>query len=354
MFDYIDSVAQRMRFIVVGILILASIFFLIALFTASATAQQSDPESAEMTMAMYDGPNAISNAFGLMGHRMGKSLDATGTALASSGAAVGNGFAAVGNSFVTAGTAIGSGVAGTGRFIGNTAKVGAGAVSRGATTGAGLAGRGLFGGLRAAVTASTSVVGLVSNTPVVSATVTSQEIVDKPQIAASRPETVARAQPVDTKEDKTPAQAETAAQTQPAPAPPKIDDSPQWPMNGAITTYFGANDWPYQAVHTGMDISDGYISGVTPIRPFRPGKVVAVYRQYTGLGNYVIVDNGGGVTSVYAHMASILVSPGQDVDKNTVLGMEGSTGASTGPHVHFEIRVNGAVVNPMDYIPGRP
>jgi murein DD-endopeptidase MepM/ murein hydrolase activator NlpD len=129
--------------------------------------------------------------------------------------------------------------------------------------------------------------------------------------------------------------------------------TPQWPIHGAITTLFGAPDWPFQAVHTGIDISDGWRSGVTPIHPFKPGRVIDVEHS-GGLGNHVIVDHGNGMTSVYGHMAFTSVQVGQFVDETAVLGTEGSTGASTGTHLHFEIRLNNSPVNPMLYIPGRP
>jgi hypothetical protein len=132
------------------------------------------------------------------------------------------------------------------------------------------------------------------------------------------------------------------------------DNSVQWPIHGAITTLFGVPELPYEAIHTGLDISDGNRPGVTPIRPFKAGKVIQVIHSSLGLGNHIVIDHGGGMTSVYGHLNSILVQEGQAVDKNTLLGYEGTTGASTGPHLHFEIRINGQAVNPLNYIPGRP
>jgi hypothetical protein len=144
----------------------------------------------------------------------------------------------------------------------------------------------------------------------------------------------------------------------PAVAPPDTAaaNAPQeavWPMHGQITTFFGEKGRYYHPVHTGIDISDGQPSGVTPIRPFRSGKVILATRN-SGLGNHVIVDHGSGITSVYAHMSSIAVKPGQDVDTNSVLGRQGSTGVSTGPHLHFEIRVNDQATDPRGFIAGNP
>jgi murein DD-endopeptidase MepM/ murein hydrolase activator NlpD len=146
-----------------------------------------------------------------------------------------------------------------------------------------------------------------------------------------------------------------AAQAAAVPQPEsQVDASAQWPIHGTITTEFGASDWPYQTHHTGIDIADGNRSGTTPIHPFKSGKVIQVIHSNVSLGNHVVVDNGNGITSVYGHMYKTNVQVGQKVDKNSVLGWEGSTGASTGPHVHFEIYLNGALQNPHNYVPGRP
>ena len=130
--------------------------------------------------------------------------------------------------------------------------------------------------------------------------------------------------------------------------------APQWPLHGRVTAEFGIPHWPYQPVHTGIDISDGTVPGTTPIKPFRPGKVIDTVYSYYGYGNHVIVDHGNGVTSVYAHFDSISVKVGQEVNLNTTLGLEGTTGLSTGTHLHFEIRVNGQVTNPRQFISGNP
>jgi murein DD-endopeptidase MepM/ murein hydrolase activator NlpD len=154
---------------------------------------------------------------------------------------------------------------------------------------------------------------------------------------------------------QTVAQTTAAAVSAPTPPNPPISSSTaQWPIHGAITTYFGAPDWPYEQVHTGIDISDGKSPGITPIKPFKPGVVSEVVHSYSGLGNHITVDHGGGMTSVYGHLSSILVQQGQQVGQNTSLGLEGTTGASTGTHLHFEIRTNGVPVNPKLYINGLP
>jgi murein DD-endopeptidase MepM/ murein hydrolase activator NlpD len=111
---------------------------------------------------------------------------------------------------------------------------------------------------------------------------------------------------------------------------------------------------PYQPTHTGIDISDGWRSGVTPIHPFKPGRVIQVIHSNAGFGNHVIIDHGGGLTSLYGHMYSTSAQVGQQVDSSSILGYEGTTGASSGPHVHFEIRLNGQPVNPHNYVSGQP
>jgi murein DD-endopeptidase MepM/ murein hydrolase activator NlpD len=144
-----------------------------------------------------------------------------------------------------------------------------------------------------------------------------------------------------------------AKEALPAKAAPEVPIEAVWPMHGQITTPFGVPEWPYQAVHTGLDISDGQPAGTTPVKAFRKGKVITAERS-GGLGNHVVVDHGSGVTSVYGHFALIAVQVGQTVDVTTILGYEGSTGVSTGPHLHFEIRVNGQATDPHQFINGQP
>lgn len=127
-----------------------------------------------------------------------------------------------------------------------------------------------------------------------------------------------------------------------------------WPIHGNVTTLFGVPHWPFQPTHTGMDISSGKRSGATPIVPYKAGRVIQTVRSNSGLGNHVIVDHGEGITSVYAHLYSITAKIGQEVNTTDILGYEGSTGTSTGTHLHFEIRVNNQPVNPQTYFDSRP
>jgi murein DD-endopeptidase MepM/ murein hydrolase activator NlpD len=185
------------------------------------------------------------------------------------------------------------------------------------------------------------VVGAFGHTNVVSATIRPADSVAVPVIKASAQNTTAtQASP-------------PAAAASPAPQP-AINSTTTWPIHGLITTEFGVYHMPYQPTHTGIDISDGWRSGVTPIHPFKPGRVIQVIHSNAGFGNHVIIDHGGGLTSLYGHMYSTSAQVGQQVDSSSVLGYEGTTGASSGPHVHFEIRLNGQPVNPHNYVSGQP
>jgi murein DD-endopeptidase MepM/ murein hydrolase activator NlpD len=127
-----------------------------------------------------------------------------------------------------------------------------------------------------------------------------------------------------------------------------------WPLRGKVTTEFGVPHRPWQPTHTGMDISSAQRSGSAAIVAFRDGTVVLVVRSSRGLGNHVIVDHGSGITSVYGHLYSSNVLEGQRVRAGDVIGREGSTGASTGTHLHFEIRENNIPKSPRRYIEGTP
>jgi murein DD-endopeptidase MepM/ murein hydrolase activator NlpD len=121
-----------------------------------------------------------------------------------------------------------------------------------------------------------------------------------------------------------------------------------FPVGGRVTSPFGMRFHPVlhrYKLHTGIDFGVG--TG-TPIHA--AGNGVVVHAGWWGAyGNAVIVDHGGGITTLYGHMSRVLCSRGQSVGRGTVLGLVGSTGWSTGPHCHFEVRKNGVPVNPMSY-----
>jgi murein DD-endopeptidase MepM/ murein hydrolase activator NlpD len=127
-----------------------------------------------------------------------------------------------------------------------------------------------------------------------------------------------------------------------------------WPIHGKVTTEFGVFHEPWQATHTGLDISSAKPAGVTPVAAFHAGTVIQVIHSSVSYGNHVVIDHGGGLTSLYGHMADTTVSVGQQVNAGDIIGHEGSTGASTGPHVHFETDINGTPVSPRRYVTGNP
>ncbi len=120
-----------------------------------------------------------------------------------------------------------------------------------------------------------------------------------------------------------------------------------WPLQGIVTSPFGPR---WGGFHPGIDISDP--TG-TPIHSAGSGTVL-FSGWYGGYGNFVLIDNGGGIVTGYAHQSQIAVSQGEAVRQGQVIGYVGSTGDSTGPHLHFEVRVNGTAENPTSYVSGSP
>ena len=118
------------------------------------------------------------------------------------------------------------------------------------------------------------------------------------------------------------------------------------PVNGSVSSRFGSRGYSRSTIHTGVDVA---ASSGTGIRTISPGTVV--YSAYKGsYGNLIIIDHGNGVQSYYAHCSALYVSAGQTVGAGTVIGAVGSTGNSTGSHLHLEMRINGAPINPQSYL----
>ncbi len=116
-----------------------------------------------------------------------------------------------------------------------------------------------------------------------------------------------------------------------------------WPVNGPVVSPFGMR---WGRLHAGIDIAAG--SG-TPIRAAASGRVV--YSGWMdGYGNLVAIDHGRGLSTAYAHQSRIAVSNGQTVSQGQVIGYVGCTGHCFGPHLHFEVRINGTPVDPMGYL----
>ncbi len=126
----------------------------------------------------------------------------------------------------------------------------------------------------------------------------------------------------------------------------------QWPVNGfyTISDAFGYRTHPITGVykmHTGVDICGSGIRN-KPILAANSGTILkAGYNR--AYGNYVVIDHGGGYTTLYGHASSLNVSVGQTVSRGDTIAYVGSTGYSTGPHLHFEIMQNGNYINPLSY-----
>ena len=125
-----------------------------------------------------------------------------------------------------------------------------------------------------------------------------------------------------------------------------------WPATSyLVTSEYGYRIHPLQGVqkfHSGIDVGAG---AGTPIYAAAAGTVAtATYND--SYGNYVLINHGGGNSTLYAHMSSMAVSSGAYVTQGQVIGYVGSTGWSTGPHLHYEVRLNGSTVNPLSYYSG--
>jgi len=136
-----------------------------------------------------------------------------------------------------------------------------------------------------------------------------------------------------------------------------------WPIAGVITQGFGCTSYPFEPYdptcpthhfHSGIDIATDY---GTPVHA-ADGGIVHNFTMYCswggglcGYGHYVVIIHAGGFDSLYGHLSGYAVADGTQVNKDTVIGYEGSTGNSTGPHVHFEIDLGGTPVDPLAYLP---
>ncbi|HKG39914.1 MAG TPA: peptidoglycan DD-metalloendopeptidase family protein [Conexibacter sp.] len=118
-----------------------------------------------------------------------------------------------------------------------------------------------------------------------------------------------------------------------------------WPVNGPITSPF-CEQRSWESCHPGIDIG---VPAGTPIRAGGSGTVILA-GPTSGYGNYTCIDHGGGVSTCYAHQSVMQVSVGQHVTQGQVIGLVGCTGLCFGDHLHFEVRINGAVTNPLNYL----
>ena len=145
--------------------------------------------------------------------------------------------------------------------------------------------------------------------------------------------------------------AATAAAQQSAPSYSWVQGSGQlgWPVSGEITSPYGYRThpiWGTTIYHSGIDIG---VDEGTPVHAADGGTVVWS-GWMGGYGYAVVIDHGNGMSTLYGHNSELAVSEGQDVSKGQVIAYAGSTGNSTGPHVHFEVRISGDPVDPMGYL----
>jgi murein DD-endopeptidase MepM/ murein hydrolase activator NlpD len=315
MVDSTDTFLYKMRFLVGIALIIFGLLLLpifVSLITSTPKVQAANTSSSANSTDMEDSPNVITSGMFSAADGLGKTANSAGQTVNSAANSIASASAQTGKVLV-------HGVNGSATFVA----------------------RGVGGSFGFMAHTTGRIFGVITHPPTISNII--------------RPADKARVEVINA-----PAQAyapyqDTPAQKAPEQAPqPQADTAIQWPIHGTITTEFGVPHMPYQKYHTGIDISDGARAGVTPIHPFKSGRVVEVVHSNVSLGNHVVIDNGNGITSVYGHMYSTAVQVGQQVDKNSILGTEGSTGASTGVHVHFEVYLNGTLQNPHNFVSGRP
>jgi len=146
-------------------------------------------------------------------------------------------------------------------------------------------------------------------------------------------------------------QAEAAAKAAQSGKSTKAPGAYVWPCPSSrtITSNYGYRIHPVSGVkklHSGMDI--GASKGAAVVAA--AGGTVIMSQYYGGYGNCIIVDHGGGVATLYGHMSALVAKKGQTVTAGQTIGKVGSTGVSTGNHLHFEVRINGSTVNPANYV----
>ncbi len=122
-----------------------------------------------------------------------------------------------------------------------------------------------------------------------------------------------------------------------------------WPTSGAVTSGFGGRSSPGgigSEVHQGIDIANNL---GTPVVATADG-VISRSEWSDGYGNMVQIDHGDGIATIYGHNSRLVVTVGQSVSKGQIIAYLGSTGKSTGPHVHYEVRVKGIAVDPLSFL----
>ena len=164
-------------------------------------------------------------------------------------------------------------------------------------------------------------------------------------IQSDRSDVLAEIEDLEAQSEALAARIRAAQQQSSASSAPVVSGSGQlsWPVSGPVTSSFGVR---WGRMHEGIDIAVGQ---GTPVHAAAAGTVI--YAGWMeGYGNLVAIDHGNGLSTAYGHNSSLASSVGQSVSAGQVIAYSGSTGHSTGPHVHFEVRVNGAPVDPLGYL----
>ena len=127
---------------------------------------------------------------------------------------------------------------------------------------------------------------------------------------------------------------------------------PRWPVDGTVTSPFGLRRQGVVDldIHRGVDIA---VPEGTPVRAMAPG-VVAFAGTMSGYGRVIILDHGQGVRTIYGHLSEVQVSRGQEITGRAVIGLSGSSGRATGPHLHFEVVRRGRAEDPVPLLGGFP
>jgi murein DD-endopeptidase MepM/ murein hydrolase activator NlpD len=130
----------------------------------------------------------------------------------------------------------------------------------------------------------------------------------------------------------------------------KANSAPNlWPVEGQVTASFGERIDPFNgegAFHSGVDIGGGY--GAAVVAP--ADGMVTFSDQLGGYGRAIMIDHGNGISTRYGHLSGFAVTAGQSVHRGDVIGYVGTSGRSTGPHLHYEVRINDTPVNPYKYL----
>lgn len=319
----------KLRFLFGGTLIIASLFAALFLLAAieprSAKAQDTSSSRTSQAKVASNNPNVVAGGMTKAASSLGQTMEMVSYEISDSA------------QIMASATIRGS------KTIAHGTQAGAAVIARGLGRGIGAVGRAVGNGASFVIGIPGDVIGFVTNASPMRAVIRPSDHVEVPIIDPNSPELKKALAALPATETQEPGKTASNRKTRPI-----------WPIHGQITTLFGVNHWPYQPTHTGIDISDGRPSGVTPVKAFRQGRVINTVHSNYSLGNHVIVDHGNGVTSVYAHLHSISVKVGQNVDTGTTLGLEGTTGVSTDTHLHFEIRVHGQAADPRHFIDGLP